>query len=663
MIDDDDDDKAEQGDAVKAESSQAWQNQLEAAEKDHKEWWDRADKCEKRYRAERLSTQKARQRRFNIFYANVETLRSTLYARVAKPDVRARFTQTRDPLSRTVSDMMERTLAYCADNTEHDAAFRAGVHERLVPGRGVVRLVYEPETKRNEAGQEVIVDQKVNEEFVYHKDFLHNPARCWRDVWWVAFRTKMTREDMEAAGFADAERVPLNWCPEPYTNKAPEDVPEDLRRAEVWEIWNKTKRQRLFVVKGWPTLLRVDDDPYGLSGFWPMAEPIQAVTGNETYIPTPDLELYIDQAEELDVITDRIANLTAALKRRGVYDASVKELRRLAKAGDNEFIPSENFGSLAANGGLKAAFQTEDLSPFVAVLSGLYQDKDMLIQSIYEITGISDILRGASNPNETATAQSIKASAGSARVRTSQREVQRWIRDTLRIKAEIIAEHFEPMVLMEASGIKLPTKAEVQQQAMQAMQQQAMQGQQPQVPPDLANQVTIDDVMGVLRSDKLRSYRIDIETDSTVLEDAESEKQSRTELLTAMSGFLQQWAPMAQMGGPPMVKLGFELLGFGVRGFKSGRQVEEALDEARDEIMQQASQPPPEPQPDPALEVEKIKAQATEIKAKADVQKAQIGAVVAEAKGRQDLAKMAAMGPQPIGPQPVMPGGMNGPAP
>ena len=48
---------------------------------------------------------------------------------------------------------------------------------------------------------------------------------------------------------------------------------------------------------------------------------------------------YEDQLQELDLITQRIANLTDALKRRGVYDASFSELQRLATATDNEFVP------------------------------------------------------------------------------------------------------------------------------------------------------------------------------------------------------------------------------------------------------------------------------------------------------------------------------------
>lgn len=581
---------------IKTPSATYWSEQLHFAEREHKDFFDAGVKCEKRYRNEKDSVSKNRGKRLNVFYSNTETLMASLYARAAKPDVRQRFTQNTDKLGKTTGELLERVLSASSDKTEHDRAFRSGVRDLAVVGRGVVKVCYDAKVTTGEGAQEIIADQTAYEKFVYVRDFLHSPARVWDEVWWVAFRHKMTRQDLRDNGFEDAEEVPLNWIPSGSDEK---NIAEGHKRAEVWEIWDKTSKTRVWLVRGYPKPLRVDEDPYGLQGFFPMAEPVQAISANDTYVPASLLQEYQDQADDLDEINDRISKLTRALKRRGVYDQSVKELKRLAKAGDNEFIPAENFAAFAAGGGLKGAFQTEDLKPFIDVLTGLYQQKEMLVQNIYEITGISDIMRGASDASETATAQNIKAQFGSNRLKLMQREVQRWVRDTLRLKAELMAEHYEPQKLLEMSGMELPSKIDVQAQHAQAAIAAMQQGQPAPPPP---NVVTIDDVVQVLRDDKLRSYRVDIETDSTVFEDLETEKAARTELLTAMGGFLQQWMPVVQMGGPPMMKLAFESLAFGVRGFKTGRHLEDALDEARAEFEQMAAQPPAPPPPDPAVE-------------------------------------------------------------
>ncbi len=149
------------------------------------------------------------------------------------------------------------------------------------------------------------------------------------------------------------------------------------------------------------------------------------------------------------------------------------------------------------------------------------------------------------------------------------------------------------------------------------------QGQQPPPqpqpePPDEEQEPTIDAVVALLRNDKLRSYQIDVETDSTIFQDAEQEKASRTELLTAMAGFVQQWGPVS-MGSAPMTKLGFDMLEFGVRGFQSGRHLEDALEECREAMLDSMDNPAP-PQPDPAVEREKIKMEGDQKRLEADMQ-------------------------------------------
>ena len=629
-------------------SASFWQQQIELAEKDHDEFWKYGAKVEKRFKNEKDTIAKTgTKKRLNILYSNTETLKAALYARTAKPDVRQRHTQQADKLGKTVAEMMERLLTTTSDCSEHDRAYRKGVQDMALPGRGVIKVCYEPEFGIDpETGQEIITEQEVEEEFVYYKDFLHSPSQCWDQVWWVGFRHRMTREDLRENKFEDAETIPLNWSPD--TTKKDREVSDDLKRAEVWEIWHKAKKERLWIVKGHPNILRTDPDPYGLDDFYPMAEPIQAITGNDTLVPSAYFQQYEDQADDLDEITARISILTKALRRRGVYNGSIKELKRLAKASDNEFIPADDWASFAASGGLKGAFDTEDIAPIAQTIVALYEQKGQLMQAIYDTMGISDILRGGStNPNETATAQALKSQNGSIRMKLAQRDIQRWIRDTLRIKAELVAEHFEPQALMDMSGMKLPTQAEIQAQMAQAQMQAMQAGQEFQPPEEMP--LTIDDVVRVLRDDKLRSYHIDIETDSTVFEDAEAEKSSRTELLTAMSGFLQQWMPVAQMGGAPMVKLGFDMLSFGVRGFKAGRQLEDSLDEARASIEQAAAQPPEPPPPDPKVEGEKIKLQATQMKAEADMQKTTMDAQVSQVEHAQRIREMAMKAAMPQG--------------
>jgi hypothetical protein len=604
-----------------------WQVQLALADRDQKDWTQDAKAVVSRYKAEERSATKREGRRFNILFSNTEVLKAALYGKAAKPDVRRRFAD-KDPTARMAAEVIERALVMASEAYDVDKCIEKAMHDHLLPGRGVLRIDYEPvlgerpvidpmtaQPAMGEDGQPVmekfIQDQIVREKYVYWEDYRQQPARTWEDVNWTAFRHLFTREDLEdliskkpegSQTFTEANLIPLNWEPDANDKRK---IPEHFKKAEAWEIWDKVKRQRVWIVKGFDRPLRVDPDPYGLEEFYPLPEPLRSIEDTDTLVPTPEFYEYKDQADDLDEVTARISRLTKALKRRGVYNKAIEELRRLARAGDNEFIPIENYASLNEKGGLQAQFQTEDISVTAAVLRDLYVQRDQLIQGIYEITGIADVMRGASDPNETLGAQKLKAQFGSTRLKKRQRAVQKWIRDLYKLKAEIMAEHFEPDVLSQMTG-----------------------------------QEVTQEVVELLRSDKLRSYRIDIETDSTVFEDAEAEKAATNEMLMAVAGFLEKGMPVVQQI-PQMGPLVFEMISIGVRSFKEGRKIEDILEQTAEQLAQAQQQKEQNPEPDP--EAEKAKAEM-EMKKEVhglDVQKKQVDLQVHQAKAATDMQKMA----------------------
>ena len=74
----------------------------------------------------------------------------------------------------------------------------------------------------------------------------------------------------------------------------------------------------------------------------------------------------------------------------------------------------------------------------------------------------------------------------------------------------------------------------------------------------------------LLKNDALRTFRIEIETDSTIAVNENVEKQSRIEFLSAISQFLPQALSTFQQI-PQLGQAMAEMLLFGVRGFRAGR--------------------------------------------------------------------------------------------
>lgn len=108
---------------------------------------------------------------------------------------------------------------------------------------------------------------------------------------------------------------------------------------------------------------------------------------------------------------------------------------------------------------------------------------------------------------------------------------------------------------------------------------------------------TWEEVEGLLRNNAMLGFRIDIETDSTIAQDEAAEKASRVELVTAVTQFITAASEVQE----PAIKVFMaELLGFAVRGFGAGKQIEGAVELLIKGAEDQAKNPSPTP-PNPEM--------------------------------------------------------------
>jgi hypothetical protein len=626
-----------------------WRKELGRSRTAWKDYQDRSKKIIERYRDERDSSQSRETgtKRFNILYSNTETLGPAIYSQVPIPDIRRRW-QDKDAVGRLAAQVLQRATQYCVESYDFDSVLDACKLDYLLPGFCVARVKYKPyfkqtpkkppeadaadatalpttpqppqgdeaeaqgETQTEAADpkaemDEELIYQEVSTEYVGWDRFLMSRSRIYERVWWEAFGDDLTKDEVTTQfGATIAEQLTYGRVEE-GTDKNDKNEAEPV--ARIWEVWCKRGRGRFCVAEGFDGWVKAPEaDPLRLEQFFPNAKPVWSIPTNNTLVPIPEYTQYQDQAMELDDLTDRIDVLTSALRRRGVFDQQFAALAgMLTGKGDNQFVPIENWASFMEKGGLeKLAFEMP-LDGLVAAIVQLESRRELVKQVIYEVTGIADIVRGSSNPNETLGAQELKGKWAGLRISSRQKKYANFARDQIRLKAEVIAERFDPQTLSLMSGVQLPYQADkMQYQQMQAMQQnqyqmaaqQAQQAgqpppQQPQENPDEAKfyaQPTWEEIIGVLRDDKLRGFKIDIETDSTVQPDADAEKQARTELLTALGDFAQRMGPAVQSGLIPR-PVAVEAIQFTMRAFKVGSQMEQEL-----EGMEQDPGPTPQQQ-------------------------------------------------------------------
>lgn len=638
----------------KADIAARWIDELNISEKWQKDWTVRGQRIIRRYKNEMFratgasaETLGAEGRRFAILWSNVQTIGPAIYAKTPTPIVTRRY-KDGDPIGKYAAEVMERAIDFSISQYDFDERMQECRDDYLLVGRGQLWVRYvphkapldqpEPEdapddvqvtaSSENENAADSTLWQEALTDHVAYDDFGMQPCRSWAETDYVWRRVYMTRPMLTARFGPVGKKIPLDYQTQDASNQRPDDR-KDVKKAAIYEIWDKPSGKVFWINKSWPAEpLDQCDDPLGLTNFFPCPRPLMATTPPDDYIPVADYIYYQDQAEELDELTQRIGTLTDALRMVGVYAGEENILlANMFNGTQNTLIPVNSMATLSDKGGLKGIVEWLPIDMVIQTLKGCFETRKQIEDDIYQITGLSDIIRGESNPNETATAQRLKGQWGSLRVRDRQKEISRFARDTLRLKAEIIAKWFSVDTLKAMTDVQLLTNQEKQviqaQQALaqqlqqqQAMAQQAQAQQVPQQPgmppqpmPQAAPQQSMlpppdpeklklmalptwEDVEALLKNDALRSFRVDIETDSTIEPDEAVAQKAFTDYVTAFTNLLLvagQVLPMAPYAAPIFAEIAKE----STRVFRVNPQLEDAIEQVFDKIAQMPPTPPP----------------------------------------------------------------------
>ena len=175
--------------------------------------------------------------------------------------------------------------------------------------------------------------------------------------------------------------------------------------------------------------------------------------------------------------------------------------------------------------------------------------------------GISDIMRGSSNPYETATAQRIKGTMGTNRLEEHKNVCANFARELLRMKAEIISKNFDADTLTRMTGEEVTPAVEA-----------------------------------ILRDDFQRTCSIDIETDSTVSIDEAMEQEANGKIMMAMQGVMTGAAGLLQTGvlPPPMIiQFTLETIKMMIHPIRNSRAMTEMITDFQEQLQAQLMAPPP----------------------------------------------------------------------
>lgn len=519
-----------------------WLQKISAAEKKYASYYDLVAEIREYYRNDRRSN------KHNIFWASIETLKPFLYFKQPTPFI-IRARKTSDLTETLAAQILERALIWDMKQFDFDSVVKYARNDFLLSGMGILWEQYNP-TFYSVGDEYLKSREQVDSVYVSPATFLADTenVNVWEDVTWIARKTSLNLDEVRD-----------NFAEEIVTYL--EGRFGDAAHITVYEIWDKLSKSIYYLSPEYPLdFLDIYQDTLHLSGFFPCPKPIMSTLTNDGIIPVPDYVEIKSILDELDGVNNRMRLTMQALKVSGCYDNSFPELRNILDK-DVTLISLSDFDKLKDAGGLNGIIDFIPIEQYINALRALAERRSVLIESIYEITGVSEIMRGTSRSGDTATAVTQKTNFGTLRNQDRQNDMQRFLKELLSIKAEIICEQFSPEFLISfLSG-------EERQDTEAAIK-----------------------AVRLLKKEKLRGLVIDLETDGCYNVEQEEEKilkvlRNINEMISMAFGLVSEQ--------PALLPLYRQMLESAVATMPKARQFNAIMDETFKNIEHDLAKPSP----------------------------------------------------------------------
>lgn len=541
---------------TEAERVDQWQKKLSRAEEYWKPFHDLIEETRKYYGNEKNKN------KHNIFWASVEIMKPFLYFKQPRPYADRREKNS-DPVIAAACRIIENALVWNLQQFDFDSAVKYARNDFLISGMGILEEKYEAELQSAEVDgeiSEIKSSERVVTSYFDPVDFLADSEKVgiWEDTGWVARKVWMTKQEVIDAFGEEVKNLIVEPGEKDYQGKD----------TLIYKVWDKKTAKIYWISKECKTkFLKVSDDLLKLPDFFPFPKPIFATQRNDSLIPIPDYAEIKSLLDELDGVTNRMKLTMKALKVSGAYDSAFPELGNILNK-DVTLVSIHEFDKLREAGGLRGIMDFAPIEQYMNVLQQLSERRQQLKTELFELTGVSDIMRGNSNPNETATAVKQKTNFGSLRNQDRQNDMQRFLTDLFKIKAEIICERFSAETLV---GF-LPENNVY--------------------PPDV-----VWKAVQYLKTEKLSGMALGIETDTAFNQDAEAQKAMET--VKAINDMIKISFEVVS-AQPLLLPLYKQMMISVVATLPNARQFESVIEQTFAQIGNQLSQPK-QPQPNPQL--------------------------------------------------------------
>ena len=449
---------------------------------------------------------------YPLFWSVVSIEHSAVYSNTPIPDIRPRNTD-KNPLYKEAAQVMQQSLEFYLDNTDFDDNYDRTVEDYLIAATGVPRVKLDSEI----LDEENIGFQLVRIEHTPWDRFGWEPVSNWDHCNWIYFEHHMQVKEIRARWGEDIEIDETDEDRPGRKGDGRSRTKNDKDKGVVYEIWDKKNKEMLIVIRGCSKIPEVMKDPLQLTGFFPVPEPMLLNLSPDELIPTTDYSYIQEFDADIQRMAKRRRALIEQIKAASLHDSSLVEIENFMTISDGDSVPVEHLlERMEGKADLSNVMMFWPNDERIKVVQLLTEQINEMRANVDEIMGISDILRGSSNPQDAQGTNMIKERWAGIRLRKKQKAVQKQIRTLFRMMAEITVEH-------------------VTVDNLEAMTQMT-------VTPEMHD---------LLQNDLMRQFAIDVETDSTVAKDEMIDRAVRNELMKGITSFVQIVAPAVQQNQIP----------------------------------------------------------------------------------------------------------------
>jgi hypothetical protein len=418
------------------------------------------------------------------------------------------------------------------------------------------------------------------EPVLYREVYVDPDIRRWNRCKRIAFAEHYSQQEFKEIFGAKA----LANLPSQGEQKAPYDEAYHKRQLiKVFEYWDEYEKEVYwFSDLGNEFLTPVDyyvpDDEeaqeadvrnglYDLQRFFPVPDPLLLNQPTDEFWPVPEYYQLVEVLEDIHTIFSRMVALTKAIRARLLFDNNIEGLQAAlneATEGDAFGVPNLAQALASAGGSLENVVQYIPVEQLINGLAQIYQALEQRLNTLYKLTGTSDLLQGfvTDQTERTFGERQLQEKYALNQSAEPQRKMQEFVRGSYQLLCEMALKNFKDASLdMYIMPATLPQEHQQRYSA----------------------------AIGMLKENQKR-FRIELETDSTIALNEDYDKKMRLELVNTLTSALEKTASVAQQN-PALIVPELHCLKYLVQGFRHGKMFQNEITEAIDAVIQQTQQP------------------------------------------------------------------------